>query len=191
MGEQRSAVAARAPALVVEPVTATSARAASGAAPPLARFEPVGDAAAPRAGGGRAPSPGRGPELATTTEVEAEVAAMATPPLPVAPPSASVVASAGGSSLREQIEVIDRARSALRAGAPRAALAHLDTYGFRWPKGELALDAQVLRIEARFAAGDRAAARTEALAFIEARPESRYAARLRVLLASEIKTERR
>src|SRR5690606_26967779 len=65
--------------------------------------------------------------------------------------SAREVASVA--SLNEEVALLDRARSAVRAGHPADALTRLDEHSARFPKGSLALEAQVLRVQALAAAG--------------------------------------
>ncbi|MCC6554624.1 MAG: outer membrane protein assembly factor BamD, partial [Polyangiaceae bacterium] len=71
------------------------------------------------------------------------------------------------------------AREALAGGRARAALAALDAYSARFPGGRLALEAEVLRIEALAGSGEASAATALARAFLAAHPASPYANRLR------------
>jgi len=95
---------------------------------------------------------------------------------PAAPPSA-----ASGVSIAEEVAAVDRARHALRQGHAGEALDELNRYQARWPKGVLATEVVVLRVEAKLRLGDRAAAKSEARAFIAAQPGSRYAVRVKEL----------
>jgi hypothetical protein len=100
------------------------------------------------------------------------------------------VPDAPSNSVPREVEAIDRARDALRSGNPLLAIAALEKYRREWPAGMLGIEAAVLGIEARFAAGQRELAARQAREFLATHGDSRYAARLRALLASsEIKTE--
>ncbi len=96
--------------------------------------------------------------------------------LVVAPTRAPSVAPArhrtGANELRDEIALVDAARSAIRADAPDRALSLLDHYRHSYPRGELAPEAAVLRIEAVAAAGRTIEARRLARAFLAQHPES-------------------
>ena len=85
-------------------------------------------------------------------------------------------------SIAEESCAIDRARQALLDRARARALSELERYQARWPRGVFASEVLVLRVEAKLKLGDRASAVREARALIDARPNSRYAARLRALI---------
>lgn len=55
----------------------------------------------------------------------------------------------GAASIRDEIDRLDQARSALRRGAPDAALGLLREYSARYPNGELTAEAEVVRREAQ------------------------------------------
>jgi hypothetical protein len=55
----------------------------------------------------------------------------------------------GTASIRDEIDLLDRARSALRRGTPDLALAVIREYFARYPGGELRAEAEVVRREAR------------------------------------------
>jgi len=103
--------------------------------------------------------------------------------LPVGPlrPAASPSASSG-STLPEELAMLDQARSAMAGGDPARALSILDGYTGRFPHASLGAEATVLRIEALLEAGDPAAARRAADAFLASYPQSPYAERVRTLL---------
>ncbi|MGE5784973.1 MAG: hypothetical protein ACM3ZE_10295 [Myxococcales bacterium] len=84
--------------------------------------------------------------------------------------------------LREEIALIDRARTALRSGAPGQALSALDQYRARYPRGTLGQEARGMRIEALAASGNRARALAETSAFLSQNPKSPHSERLRQLL---------
>jgi hypothetical protein len=97
-------------------------------------------------------------------------------------------------SVPREVEAIDRARDALRSGNPLLAIDAVEKYRREWPSGMLGIEATVLGIEARFAAGQSELAARQARDFLATHGDSRYAARLRALLASsrapsEIKTD--
>lgn len=140
---------------------------------------PAAEPLAPKAGAAPAPaslavSRPAAPALHASASKD-DVAA----PSPAAP--ASTAAAASGVSIAEEVAAVDRARHALRQGHAGEALDELNRYQARWPKGVLATEVVVLRVEARLRLGDRAAAKNEARAFIAAHPGTRYAARLKEL----------
>jgi Outer membrane lipoprotein len=99
-----------------------------------------------------------------------------------APPSPPPSPSAKPSAPRE-IELIARAREELTKGDAEACLATIAIHDAQFPKGQFTPEAQVMRIEATKARGDRAGARTLARAFLSDYPESPSAGRIRSLLA--------
>jgi len=104
-----------------------------------------------------------------------------------APPSTALAPSPASSakpSAPREIELIARAREELTRGDAEACLATIAMHDARFPKGQFTPEAQVMRIEATRARGDRAGARTLARAFLAEHPESPYAGRIRSLLAS-------
>jgi hypothetical protein len=88
-----------------------------------------------------------------------------------------------GSTLHPELAVLDRARSALAAQDTAAALAILDAYDVRYPDGEMAPEATVLRIEALRKMGNMDAASRTAKRFLDRNPRSPYAARIESLLS--------
>jgi hypothetical protein len=106
-------------------------------------------------------------------------------PMHSAAPAASVSRPANGSDdgLLEEVRRLDRARSDLDAERYSLALAVLDGYDQRFPTGQLALEASVLRASALERTGRLAAAKALARQLL-ARPESgRYRAELERVLA--------
>lgn len=102
-------------------------------------------------------------------------------PAPRATPTRSSAPSAKAdaeSALREEIRALDRARAALRSGAPKRALQELDAYGARFPRGTFRQEASVLRIEAIGASGAPERAAALARDFLRRHPESPHADRL-------------
>ncbi|HEY2409997.1 MAG TPA: hypothetical protein VGI10_28535 [Polyangiaceae bacterium] len=112
--------------------------------------------------------------LPSSTPVAAFALAPSTEPAPDAPSVASIA---------EEVKTIDRARQALAAGRASDALSQANTYIARWPSGALAIEAQILRVEAELATGDRASAERDARALIAAHPGSRYASRVGALFS--------
>lgn len=92
-----------------------------------------------------------------------------------------VAAAAHSPSIAAEVIVVDRARAALREGRVAEALAELARYREQWPLGVLTPEVTVLQIEAELKSGAREAARRRAKALVAAQPNSRYAARLRML----------
>jgi hypothetical protein len=88
----------------------------------------------------------------------------------------------GDPALGEQVSALDRARRALSDGDPAAALRELDEDEARFPRGALAEEAEVLRVESLLAAGDRAAAARAGARFLAAHPASPHSARVHALL---------
>ena len=89
---------------------------------------------------------------------------------------------ANAASLNAQIAWLDRARRAIEAGDPATALHLLDDYRATYPEGTLSQEAELLRIEALLAGGQRAAAESLATRFIAAHPSSPHARRIRELV---------
>jgi outer membrane protein assembly factor BamD (BamD/ComL family) len=70
------------------------------------------------------------------------------------------------------MDLLRRARAAVRAGDPRGALAHLEQHARRFPASPLAPEAAAVRIEATCAVGDRQTARMLADQFARQWPDS-------------------
>jgi hypothetical protein len=85
-------------------------------------------------------------------------------------------------TLAQELSALDAARGMLARGDASGALARLDRYGRAYPHGRLALEAEVLRIDALDAAGRSDAARARAQAFLDRHPHSVLAARVRTRL---------
>jgi hypothetical protein len=112
-------------------------------------------------------------------------APLVVPPVTIVSPmtSVGVAHSAAGSAAAGEVTRLDEARTALDQADPDRALTILQEYARRFPRGALAPEAAVLRIEALVAAGDRAAATRAAQSFLRANPSSPYAQRIESLLA--------
>ena len=78
--------------------------------------------------------------------------------------------------------MLEGARGALAAGDAAGCLSMLNRYAERFPRGSMAPEGTMLRIEALVNAGDRDAARRFADAYLASDPDSPYAARVRSLL---------
>lgn len=87
------------------------------------------------------------------------------------------------SSLAAEVAALDRARGALDSGRTDDALALLGHYLGDFPKGKLVPEAQVMRIEALAAQGDRARVAGEADRFLERFPNAPQKARIEKLRA--------
>jgi len=80
--------------------------------------------------------------------------------------------------LREEIRLLDQARSAVRAGDGSQALALLAKYARRYPRGQFRQEAQVLRVEALEQSGNKQAAVALGKKFVAAHPESPHVERV-------------
>jgi hypothetical protein len=87
--------------------------------------------------------------------------------------------STDASTLAEEVGLLRRARAALNAGDPAAALAHLAEHSRRFPAGVLAEERDAARVLALCHAGRRDEARAQASRFLRERPSSPLAARVR------------
>jgi hypothetical protein len=81
--------------------------------------------------------------------------------------------------LNDEIELLDRARAAINGGRPNEALVRLDEHSSKFSKGGLALEAQVLRVQALAAAGRSEEASRRAKRILSRSPNSVVAKRLR------------
>jgi hypothetical protein len=112
-------------------------------------------------------------QQAERAAVEAPSAAPAAPPsaavppspvaLPAAPPvepatAEPTVTDSSNGELREEIQLLDEARTALQRGSSAAALEPLDRYRQRFPRGVLRREAALLRQQAAAAARSSGAA---------------------------------
>ncbi len=82
-----------------------------------------------------------------------------------------------------ELKLLDEARKAVASGDPKAALTALDTRDRKHSRGALGPEAEVLRVEALFAAGDRRAAAARAKRFLRQHPGSPHEGRVRTLLS--------
>jgi hypothetical protein len=104
----------------------------------------------------------------------------------VAPRRASPAPSADDSGvergLRAELRAVEAIQKALRAGRADDAERRLDDYSRRFPRGELAIEAELLRIDLDVARGDHVRARERAQALIARPAAGRYRERLEALM---------
>jgi hypothetical protein len=92
---------------------------------------------------------------------------------------ASAPAESSAESLSIEIVALEAARKQLVRGDAKTALALLEEYGRACPRGRLAPEAWVLRIDALAKNGQNAAAQARAKTFLQRYPKSVLAARVR------------
>jgi len=85
------------------------------------------------------------------------------------------------SSVARELDIVDRARAAVRAGDGEGALALLDAFDAEFPKSSLADEVVVIRVDALAKTGRTDRAAELARAFVARKPASPYAARLRAV----------
>ena len=129
------------------------------------------------------------PTMDPPTVSPADLPAAPSAALSVTSPSASPRTQGAGpadppSSVTEEIAAFDRARTALAAGEIDRAVELIDTYERRFPTGMFVQEAEVLRVKALAAKGDRAGARRTGERFLAAHPTSPHASRIRAILDS-------
>lgn len=128
------------------------------------------------------------PPLAARPAVELPAPEVIAPPAPVnsqreRPPSQPRGSnSAGNPGIQQEIALIDRARGAVAARQPAAAMAALDEHQRRFPGGVLTQEATLLRIETLLARGDKASAARLGRQFLDRYPRSPMAARVKTLI---------
>ena len=196
-----AALAAREVAPPVSPTrTAPAQRSPSVASPARAHAQTRAHvrSAVPRHGHGvssvsaSSPAPAVAPAEAPTLGVSADESTPAAPSPAVAardiPKSSSPEPSKGSSApapsgdLRAEIDLIDGARAALRAGDTAEALDLLGRHAVHFPHGAFAPEETALRVEALMRRGRTAEARAYARRFIAANPASPLAERMRRLV---------
>ncbi|MEM7155372.1 MAG: sigma-70 family RNA polymerase sigma factor [Myxococcota bacterium] len=105
-----------------------------------------------------------------------------TPPntgeLPDPVPVQTLAGASTPSSVEEELQLIERARTSLAADRPREALSILTEYARRFPHGTLADAGQATAVKALCESGDRASAREQADALRRAFPRSAIATSL-------------
>jgi hypothetical protein len=149
---------------------------------------------APRHGHGASPVSASSPSTAAAPLAPAEAptpvasSVPADESTPAAPPRAgrSTSEPSKGSppsgDLRAEIDLIDGARAALRAGETSEALDLLGRHAVQFPHGALAPEETALRVEALMRRGRTAEARAYARRFIAANPASPLSERMRRLV---------
>jgi hypothetical protein len=112
-----------------------------------------------------------------------------TPPTttPATPTATAARAAPDLASLRAEAAILERARGALAAGDPSAALATLAGAERAFPLGFLREEREALSIRALAAAGQRAAARARAAAFAREFPASIQAAAIADALHDDVR----
>jgi hypothetical protein len=125
-------------------------------------------------------------QVAATPAPAPIAARVADDPAPGAPVELAAAPAARAAvrpaTLGHELSTLDAARGMLARGDAPGALARLDRYAHAYPHGRLALEAEVLRIDALDAAGRSDAARARAQAFLDRHPHSVLAARVRTRL---------
>jgi hypothetical protein len=130
----------------------------------------------------RAPRPMAAPPVAHWAAPVTEPAIAPAPAEAPSRPGHAVRAAsraAEPSTLAHELAALDAARAKLADGDAKNALALLDIYGESFPHGHLALEAEVLRIDALAKNGQGEAARRRASAFLRRHPTSVLASRVR------------
>jgi hypothetical protein len=117
------------------------------------------------------------PEPLVEVTSEPELPLVEAPSAPPVPRSDARAASQ--SALAAELAALDAARSSLASGDASGALSLLDDYSRTYPRGRLALEAEVLRIDALAKSGQSAAASRRADAFLRRHPNSVLAGRVR------------
>jgi outer membrane protein assembly factor BamD (BamD/ComL family) len=84
--------------------------------------------------------------------------------------------------LRDELALIDEARTELAGGSAASALQTLGRYDTRYPQGIMREEATAVRVEALYAAGKTAEARSVGEAFLREHPASTHAQHVRSLL---------
>ncbi|WP_438043084.1 hypothetical protein [Sorangium sp. So ce128] len=172
----------------VAPAAASSTQEATQEEPALpAKAEPAAAPAAepaPRAAASTknvAPAPQAiGLARQVPSSVPAATAAPAIDPLPREPRSAEVAQSPATptSVLSDELRLIDAARAALTRGDAPLALRLTAEHAARFPGGSLAIERDVLRVDALVAGGHVAEAASQACAFVARSPRSAQAPRM-------------
>lgn len=133
------------------------------------------------------PSEGDAPTSEDPAWLQEDPAEKAPAEVAIAEPAARTVGSravqrapapAAPSDLRDQMRLLDRARTALRAGEPRRALSELARYSERYPRGAFGQEATVLRVEALKQSGQDSRASALARDFIEHHGDSPHVERV-------------
>jgi hypothetical protein len=89
--------------------------------------------------------------------------------------------STAAPTLAEEVAAIKSAKATLASGNAAQSLKEIDAYRSRFPRGRLAQEATVVRIEALLKSGNQSAAEAAADRFLAANPDSPYSSRVRSL----------
>lgn len=96
---------------------------------------------------------------------------------------AAASAPAERASISDEIRMLDAARRAQASGDPAGAIKALDEYKKQYPRGVLAEESVLIRIEALAKMGNRAGARSLAQKFRAAHPDSPHLRRIDSILS--------
>lgn len=116
------------------------------------------------------------PQVAPSPEVE-ESAAEPEAPRATAVPSALVVPQRKAENLTEELAILSKAASELRAGRAGVALRLLDEHRRKFPAGRLVEERRAARVQALCALGNRAEAEAELARLVRTSPRSPHVAR--------------
>jgi hypothetical protein len=124
------------------------------------------------------------PEAALTSAEPSSASSVSSAAFPALAPvdEPTPVAPLPPSSLGDEAQALDRVRKQLGAGNATQALAEIRRYRAKWPRGALAAEATLLRVDALLRSGNRSGAELEANRLIKRAPQSGYATRARALL---------
>ncbi len=165
------------------PRPAVASNAAS-EAPPNSGAAPISEAAKPAVSALQSAAPSAAP-VAPVTSAHS-VSNGAPEPTPTAVSTVDVQAPLPGSPeeresrLREESEMLQQARAALRGGDTGGAMRLLEQSRQKFQGGMLGQEREALTIETLAKSGAKEAASSRAAAFIKAHPQSPHAARLQV-----------
>jgi TolA-binding protein len=124
------------------------------------------------------------PSLATRTEPASAVSPAAETPRAVAGHGASH-AKPLSDAVRQQVSVLDRARSLTASGDLAGALRAIDEYGRRFPDGLFSEEASLLRMDVALARNDHGTAEVLARRFVSEHPQSVHGERARAVLKTK------
>jgi hypothetical protein len=154
-----------APAAVAPPTAATVAPAAQVALDPVT-LSPASDLEPPA-------RPATAPSVRTPRSV----------PVVSAPaPATARFETPAEDTLAAELALLDRARQALARGEPTTATSLLERHAREFPRGRLAAEAFVMKIDALVRSGRRASARALAQQHLSRHPRSPHAARIKSLV---------
>jgi len=129
-----------------------------------------------------ASSPSDASSSARSGAARAKPDGVTNPLSPAALPEPASGAIASLQSLQEELGLLKKARWALDARATQSAFDTLALYDARFPAGRMRIEAQAMRTEAHFVAGQSKAGQALARAFLASYPQSPAALHVRRLL---------